>query len=111
MNTYFLQMQRRKTKSNLKVHIEANDDRDAQTFAHRQLNTDTDGKCNWICWNVVKIKCPNVPYEEYKGHRIWIDAEKFVVLQPGELKCIVQKLKHVSIDNVKTYIDNEFVSV
>lgn len=108
MNTYLVKMRRITSKSSLSIHIDADNNYQASRFAFRQLN---DNRSNWITYDVKEIKSPKRPYDSYKGYRIWFDENCFIILQPGETKCIIHKIRNTSLCDIKDFIDIELISV
>lgn len=104
MNTYLLVLHRYSTQSCLRLHIDANSVSDAFRFAKNIVNDDS-----WMISYFDICFCPQEPYNEVMGARVWCYAYNnrvdYVVLFPGHIEAVTLDTDPDStFENVKKII-------
>lgn len=79
MRIYLVRIYRPETKSNVYIHVEADNCYNLTKFASTQLN-------GWEVRSYILCNCPQEAYIEYKGVKIWKD--KKLALLPGEINTV-----------------------
>lgn len=110
MNIYLVILQRLRTYSKIKIHVEAKDPIDALNFAYNQLNfCSLNSKLKrsgngWIVKHVNRCNCPNEAYNEFMGVKIWeVSPRHFLGLFPGEI--YAKSFSSKSLNSVKKEIE------